>query len=126
MANATRIVAVVDDDTSLLRAIERFLDTRPWITRTFRSGEEFLASLADGLPDCLILDLQMPGLSGLQVQEAIIDKGIKIPTIIVTSNTDAALREQCVSAGAVAYLTKPVSGAELIAAIDSATSAGSS
>jgi len=125
MANATRIVAVVDDDTSLLRAIERLLDTHSYITRTFRSGEQFLASLADGLPDCLILDLQMPGLSGLQVQEALIDKGIKIPTIIVTSNMDAAMREQCVSAGAVAYLTKPVRGAELIAAIDSATPAGS-
>jgi FixJ family two-component response regulator len=126
MANATRIVAVVDDDTSLLGAIERLLDTRSWITRTFRSGEQFLASLADGLPDCLILDLQMPGLSGLQVQEALIDKGVKIPTIIVTSNTDAAMREQCVSAGAFAYLTKPVRGAELIAAIERATSAGSS
>ena len=126
MANATRIVAVVDDDTSLLRAIERLLDTHSYITRTFRSGEQFLASLADGLPDCLILDLQMPGLSGLQVQEALIDKGIKIPTIIVTSNMDAAIREQCVSAGVVAYLTKPVRGAELIAAIDSASSAGSS
>jgi FixJ family two-component response regulator len=126
MANANRIVAVVDDDTSLLSAIERLLDSRPWITRTFRSGEQFLASLADGLPDCLILDLQMPGLSGLQVQEALIDKGIKIPTIIVTSNMDATMREQCVSAGAVAYLTKPVRGAELIAAIESASSVGSS
>jgi FixJ family two-component response regulator len=124
MAKAARNIAVVDDDSSLLRAIERLLSTRSWVTRTFRSGQQFLSSLADGLPDCLILDLQMPEMNGLEVQQVLISKGFDIPTIIVTSNTDAAVRERCLTAGAIAYLPKPVRRAELFAAIDAALADG--
>ena len=124
MTNVSPNIAVVDDDASLLKALERLLSTRSWVTRTFRSGEQFLALLADGLPDCLILDLQMPGMSGLELQQALFDRGIGIPTIIMTSNTDAAMRERCLSAGAVAYLPKPVRRAELFAAIEAAAVEG--
>jgi FixJ family two-component response regulator len=120
MANTPPNIAVVDDDSSLLRAIERLLSTRSWVTKTFRSGQQFLASLTDERPDCLILDLHMPEMNGLEVQETLISKGIDIPTIIVTSNMDAAVRERCLTAGAIAYLPKPVHRAELFAAIDAA------
>ena len=123
MAKSTsRLIAVVDDDSSFLKAIERLLSTRPWTTRTFASCQQFLASLSGGLPDCLILDLNMPGMSGLELQQTLIDKGLKIPTIIITSHTDTETRDRCLSAGAVAYLPKPVRRTELFAAIDAASS----
>lgn len=124
MASPAPNIAVVDDDSSLLRAIERLLSTRPWVTRTFQSGQQFLASLTDELPDCLILDLHMPEMNGLELQQMLMSKGIRIPTIVVTSNRDSTMRERCMSAGAVAYLPKPVHRAELFAAIDSAIAAG--
>jgi FixJ family two-component response regulator len=124
MTNTSRIVAVVDDDSSLLKALERLLSTQPWITKTFQSAKDFLASLPDGPPDCLIADLHMPEMSGLELQQTLTSRGIKIPTIIITSNTDPAARQRCMSAGAVAYLQKPVHRAELFAMIDAA-SAGS-
>ena len=122
MAKSSRIVAVVDDDTSLLKALERLLSTQSWITKTFQSAKEFLASLPDGLPDCLVADLHMPGMSGLELQQILTSEGIKIPMIIITSSTDAGTRERCMSAGAAAYLQKPVRRAELFAAIDAASS----
>ena len=125
MANTPRTIAVVDDDSSLLKAVARLLSTRSWVTRPFQSPLQFLASLPNGLPDCLILDLQMPGMNGLELQEILIRKGFKIPTIILTSNKDAAMRERCLSSGAVAYLPKPVRRAELFAAIDAASAGGS-
>lgn len=124
MANTSRIIAVVDDDFSLLTALERLLNTRSWAAKTFQSGQQFLASLTDRLPDCLILDLQMPGMSGLEVQQTLAGKDIRIPTIILTSNGDAAMRERCMSAGAVAYLLKPVGRAELFSAIEAAAAGG--
>jgi FixJ family two-component response regulator len=120
MENTPRSIAVVDDNSSLLTAIERLLSTRSWVTKTFQSGQQFLASLTDGLPDCLILDLHMPEMNGLEVQQMLISKGIDIPTIIVTSNMDAAVRERCLTAGAIAYLPKPVRPVQLFAAIEAA------
>jgi FixJ family two-component response regulator len=118
MTKDSRLIAVVDDDLPFLTAIERLLSTRSWITRTFESAQKFLDSLADELPDCLILDVQMPGMNGLELQQTLIKRGVKIPTIILTSDTDAATRERCLFAGAVAYLPKPVHRVDLFAAID--------
>lgn len=120
MTTANRFIAVVDDDSSILKALERLLSTRSLVTKTFRSGGLFLDSLNDELPDCLILDLHMPEMSGLEVQQTLASRGIEIPTIIITSNVDAAMRERCIDAGAVAYLPKPVRRAELFTAIDAA------
>ena len=121
MTKTFRIVAVVDDDSSLLKALERLLHTQPWTTKTFRSAKEFLASLPDGLPDCLIADLHMPEMSGLELQQTLASRGVKIPTVIITSDTDPAARQRCLAAGAVGYLLKPVHRAELFAVIDAAS-----
>jgi FixJ family two-component response regulator len=126
MTKTSRIVAVVDDDSSLLRALERLLSTQPWTTKTFQSAKEFIASLPEGLPDCLIADFHMPEMSGLELQQDLNRKGLKIPTIIITSNTDPAVRQRCMAAGAIAYLQKPVHRAELFAIIDAASAAKSS
>lgn len=120
MAEISRSIAVVDDDPSVLKALARLLSTRSFIARTYTSGPQFLASLADGLPDCLIADLQMPEMTGLELQQSLARKGVQIPTIIITAHDEAGMRERCKAAGVIAYLSKPVQDTSLFAAIDAA------
>jgi FixJ family two-component response regulator len=121
MAEAHRWIAVVDDDPSVLKALSRLLRTRAITARTFESANAFIASLAGGLPQCLIVDLQMPGTSGLELQHYLIRNGVRIPTIVITAHADAGMRERCKAAGAVAFLPKPLQDTTLFAAIDRAT-----
>ena len=121
MAKISRCVAIVDDDQSVLKALARLLSARSYSAKTYVSGPQFLASLADGIPDCLIADLQMPEMTGLELQQNLMRKGIRIPTIIITAHDEAGMRERCRSAGVVAYLAKPVSDTSLFAAIDAAS-----
>ena len=116
-------IAIVDDDPSVLKALARLLRTRSLAVRTFQSAAEFLTALGDWRPTCLIADLQMPEISGLELQQTLERSGIRIPTIIITAHDEAGIRERCKSAGAIAYLAKPVQDALLFAAIDTARSA---
>jgi len=120
MTETVRVIAIVDDDPAVLKALARLVRTRLFSARTFQSGPQFLASLPKDLPDCLILDLQMPEMTGLEIQQKLRRDGIQIPTIIVTAHDEAGMRERCKSAGAIAYLTKPVRETSLFAAIDAA------
>ena len=119
---ATR-VALVDDDASVLMAMERLLTTVSFEIRTYSSVRDFLASLPDGRPHCLVLDLHMPDFTGLDLQHHLVLAGIIIPTIIITSDDEPEVRERCRSAGAVAFLLKPLSGASLVNAITAAVGA---
>jgi FixJ family two-component response regulator len=121
MTKTSPSIAIVDDDPSVLKALARLLRTRSFNSRTYLSGPQFLASLPEALPDCLIADLQMPEMTGLELQQNLILKGIQIPTIIVTAHDEAGMRDRCQSAGAIAYLSKPVQDAMLFAAIAAAT-----
>jgi len=121
MPESTRWIAIVDDDPSVLKALARLLRARALCARTFGSAQEFLDALPDGLPDCLIVDLQMPGMTGLELQQHLVEAGIKIPTIVITAHDVVSTRERCRAAGASAYLLKPVQDAVLISAINSAT-----
>ena len=120
MAKTSGWIAIVDDDPSVLKALARLLGTRSFNARTYRSARQFLASLADGLPDCLIVDLQMPEMTGLELQQDLARKGIRIPTIIITAHDQAGMRERCKAAGAIAFLSKPLQDTSLFAAIDAA------
>jgi FixJ family two-component response regulator len=120
MAKNFRSIAIVDDDPSVLKALARLLGTRSFATKTYLSAPQFLASLQDGLPDCLIADLQMPEMTGLELQLNLARRGVQIPTIIITAHDEAGMRERCKSAGAMAYLSKPVGDTALFAAIESA------
>jgi FixJ family two-component response regulator len=113
-------IAVVDDDPSVLKALSRLLRSRGWDVRTYGSGPEFLAALPDGLPGCLVVDLQMPEMSGVELQQHLTRKGIRIPTIVVTAHGDAGVRERCEAAGAIAFLLKPLQDTALFAALDRA------
>jgi FixJ family two-component response regulator len=116
-------IAVVDDDPSVLKALRRLLRTHDFHPRTFASAREFLAALGGELPECLIVDLQMPEKSGLELHQQLILNGIKIPTIIITAHDSGDARRRCEAAGA-AYLLKPLQNTDFFAAIGKARSRG--
>jgi len=117
MAEAPTSIAIVDDDPAVLKALSRLLRSHAFRARTYGSGQEFLAALPAGLPDCLIIDLQMPEMNGLELQQHLVSNGVKIPTILITAHADVALRDQT---GLVASLRKPLQEKALFDAIDKA------
>jgi FixJ family two-component response regulator len=126
MAETLPWIAIVDDDPSVLKALARLLRARAFEAKTYASARDFLAALPDGLPECLIVDLQMPEMSGLELQRHLSRKGIHIPTIVITAHNEAGARERCESAGAAAFLSKPLQDTSLLAAIDEARGPGRS
>ena len=117
MAELSPWIAVVDDDPAVLKALSRLLRSHAFRARTYGSGQEFLSALPAGLPDCLIVDLQMPEMNGLELQQHLVGNGIKIPTILITAHADVASRDQ---AGLIASLRKPLQEKALLDAIDKA------
>jgi FixJ family two-component response regulator len=111
------MIAVVDDDPSVLKALTRLLRIRSFGAKTYGSALEFLASLSGEKPDCLIVDLQMPGMSGLDLHQYLTGRGIEIPTIIITAHDEGDARRRCERAGAAGYLLKPIEDTALLAAI---------
>ena len=121
MPTQTAHVAIVDDDPSLRKALERVLQSHSYATKTYESARSFIDSLRHDTPACLVVDLQMPEMTGLDLQHQLRRDGIKIPTIVITAHDEGSARQRCEAAGALAYLLKPVQGATLIAAIEAAT-----
>lgn len=117
MAEASPSIAIVDDDPAVLKALSRLLRSHAFRARTYGSGQEFLAALPADLPDCLIVDLQMPEMNGLELQQHLVSNGIIIPTILITAYGDVALRDD---GGLVASLRKPLQQLALFEAIDRA------
>ncbi len=113
-------VAIVDDDASVRKALARLLRALSINPQTFASAREFLDSLPSSVPECLILDLHMPDMNGLELQGELARVGARIPTIVVTAHNEIGYREQCRAAGAAAYLLKPLDESTLIAAIGAA------
>src|SRR3981189_2917605 len=109
----TGFVAIVDDDSAVRKALARLLCACAIEARTFSSGREFLDSLPFGTPGCLIVDLQMPEMTGLQLELG--RTGARLPTIVIPAHNDVGLRERCLAAGAAAYLLKPLDERTLIA-----------
>lgn len=122
MADASSWIAVVDDDPAVLRALSRLLRSRTFQVYTYESGLELLASLSKGLPACLIVDLQMPVMSGLELKQRMARDGLDIPTIMITAYRDPGLDEH-EKAGFVAFLQKPLQDHILFTAIDEALGA---
>lgn len=116
-------VAVVDDELSVRKALGRLLMASNIDVETFASGREFLDSLSSRRPDCVLLDLHMPGLSGLDVQRELTNGGIGVPVVIITAQDDAERRAGCLAAGAAAYLLKPLDERILLDAIGKAAGA---
>jgi FixJ family two-component response regulator len=113
-------VALVDDDASVRKALARFLSASSFEITTFGSAHEFLKSLDADQPECLVVDLHMPEITGLELQRHLARAGIKIPTIVITAYNEPGLRERCQSAGAAAFMVKPLDGKTLIGEINTA------
>jgi FixJ family two-component response regulator len=120
MANSPPLIAVVDDEESVRLALARMLRASSFDVSIYRSGEDFLESLKTVVPDCAVLDFQMPGLTGRDVQRAISIAKLSLPIIIVTAHDQPSLREKVLADGAVAYFTKPLRRDTLIAALQQA------
>src|SRR4030088_2873090 len=103
MLAKTASIAIVDDDAPVLRALARLLGTCFSDTKTYCSAQKFIDSLQQGVPACLIVDLQMPEMTGLDLQNYLKRNGIYIPTIIITAHNELAARQLCAAAGAEAY-----------------------
>ena len=110
-------VFVVDDDPSVLRSLQRLLRSAGWATETYASAEEFLRLRDPAAAGCVILDLAMPGLDGLEVQRRLIEEGLPLPIIFLTGRSDAPTIVRAMRAGATNYLTKPVDGDRLLASV---------
>jgi FixJ family two-component response regulator len=121
MSTHVATVAIVDDNASVRKALGRLLAASSFETKTYASAAEFLQSLRDGQPQCLIVDLQMPGMTGLELQQRLARDGVSIPTIVITAHNEFAARERCEAAGARAFLLKPIEEEALISAIKTAT-----
>ena len=113
-------VAIVDDDLAVRKGLARLLGACAIRARSFASAREFLESLSAEVPECLIVDLQMPEMTGLELQGELSRLGARIPTIVITAHNERGLRERCLAAGAAAYLIKPLDGTLLLSSIDSA------
>jgi len=113
-------VYVVDDDPDVLKAIERLLQSVGLGVATFSSPQRFLEGCDRSAPGCLVLDLALPGLSGLELQRVLEQQAILLPIVFLTGRGDIAASVQAMKHGAVNFLTKPVDDAELIAAVHEA------
>jgi FixJ family two-component response regulator len=103
----SRVVAIVDDDYRMRDALEGLLKAEGFATRAFASAEEFLASGQPRECACLITDIQMPGMSGLDLQARLNAEQIKLPIIFITAHGNSQMRMQALRSGAVEFLAKP-------------------
>jgi FixJ family two-component response regulator len=113
-------IAVVDDEDSVRRALVRLLSASHLDVKAYPSGEAFLSALGDDPPDCLVLDLQMTGLTGHDVQRQLAARHQDFPVIIITAHDEPTLRVRCLADGAAAYLRKPLRGDVLLRSIETA------
>jgi FixJ family two-component response regulator len=124
MEELTPTVYVVDDDPDLLRAIERLLQSVGLGVATFPSARQFLELYDRSAPGCLVLDLALPGLSGLELQRVLEQQASLLPIVFLTGRGDIAKSVQAMKHGAADFLTKPVDDTELISAIHEALAKG--
>jgi FixJ family two-component response regulator len=117
MHSSPIVVAIVDDDEAVRRALRRLVLSLSYHPIGFASGEGFLASLFDATPNCVLMDQHMPNLNGLDVLRRMRRDGRRVPVIIVTGFDQPGLRQKCLDAGASDYLVKPLEASALSSAI---------
>ena len=122
--NSDATVFVVDDDASVRRSTERLVRPLGFAIQAFASAREFLDNARVERPACLVLDVQMPGLSGLDLQRELAHRGIEIPIVFLTGHGDIPMTVRAMKAGAVEFLTKPVKSRDLLTAIRGAIERG--
>lgn len=113
-------IAIVDDDPSVREGLQSLIRSAGWRTESFGSAQEFLARAGGDAPSCLILDLQLPGLSGLDLQSRMAEARLDVPIVFLTGHGDIPASVKAMKAGAVEFLTKPVNAEDLLRAIEEA------
>jgi two-component system response regulator FixJ len=116
--NEPRLVHLVDDDEAIRRSVSFALKTSGFLVRTYENGSELLKAAPVLDPGCILLDIRMPGMDGLEVQEALKAKGVGLPVIIMTGHGDVTLAVRAMKAGAIDFIEKPFEKALLLSAID--------
>ena len=114
------VISIVDDDEWVRAGTERLVRSLGFVALTFSSAEAFLQSPRVDETSCVISDVQMPGMSGIELQSALLARGKPVPTIFITAFPDEKVRARALAAGAVDFLNKPFDGAILIRCIDAA------
>ena len=110
-------IFIVDDDASVVKALSRQMRVQGYDVRSYTSPQEFLNGHDTAVPGCAVFDVSMPGLDGLELQQALTAGGSPRPVIFITGKGDIPLSVRAMRAGAVDFLTKPVSNADLLGAI---------
>ncbi|RXF72680.1 response regulator transcription factor [Hansschlegelia zhihuaiae] len=114
------MIAIVDDDEAVRTSTASFVRSLGYATRTYRSGTEFLSESSRREPDCMIADVQMPGISGPELQQRLIAEGRRFPIIFLTAFPSEAIRGRVMAAGAAGFLAKPSDGETIVARIEDA------
>jgi FixJ family two-component response regulator len=117
MSHATSLVFVVDDDISIRESLELLIRSEGWQPKTFPSAQHFLTHPRTPVPSCLVLDISMPGLNGLELQKRVAAEHPDVPIIFITGHGDVPKTVQAMKAGAVEFLTKPFNDEVLLGAI---------
>jgi len=120
MGSIVPYVAIVDDEEPVRKALKRLLRASGLDAESYANGQEFLDAAAEHRPDCVVLDLHMPGMSGLQVLRKLKDAGQRLSIVVITAHDEPETRERCIDAGACAYLRKPLEDRLLLNAISAA------
>lgn len=119
-ARARHLIAVVDDHAPIRQAYKLLIQHAGYEVATFESADEFLSALKVRIPECLVLDVYMPGMSGLDLQDYLVKRGLRIPVIVVTGNHSPKVNERADDLGCTIYLRKPVDNHRLLHAIERA------
>ena len=117
MIDTGSVVFIVDDDNSVRRSLSRLLKAAGFSIKTFNSAQNFLDSYQEEEVACLVLDVRMPKMNGLELQKVLVESGAKIPIIFITAHEDSESRERAMNAGAIAFLRKPFEEQLLLEAI---------
>jgi FixJ family two-component response regulator len=118
MKKAEQVVFVIDDDPSMRTAIRELIEAVGMSCQTFGSGQELLGAELPDVPSSLVLDVRLPGLSGLNLQRELTERGINMPIIFITGHGDIPMSVQAMKAGAMEFLTKPFRDQDLLDAIE--------
>jgi FixJ family two-component response regulator len=120
VAQSEAVVFVVDDDSSIREAVRSLLKSVGLRSESFGSTEEFMAAARPDAPNCLVLDVRLPGMSGLDFQAELAKRGVRIPIIFITAHGDIPMTSRAMKAGAIEFLPKPFQKKELLDAIHQA------
>src|SRR5881398_215404 len=120
MIASTGVVFVIDDDASMRKSLARLLDTARYKTELFKSASEFLSRSTHPGPSCVIVDVQMPGLNGIDFQKALLEGGREEQLVFITGHGDVPMCAEAMKAGAIDFLPKPFKPEQLLESVERA------